>query len=102
MISEGISRAAIFSKRVLLMPDSKHEPREFSRIYFGSPKGKGRSFHDQRAFVLFGGEAFAQVLNDLVLQSFAAAAPAPCPGHLLHATAQAPETHQPRRMPQLQ
>jgi len=61
------------------------------------------SFHDQRATGLFrlGGEALAQVFDDLVLQIFAAGAPPLRAGQMLDAAAQSAKTHKLRRLTQL-
>ena len=48
-------------------------------------------FHHERAFVLLGGQALAQILDNLLLQFFAAPAPAACARDLLHAAAKAVE-----------
>jgi len=48
-----------------------------------------------------GGQADAQILDDLVLQFFAAVAPAARAGELFHAAAQAAKAHDAGRLPEL-
>src|SRR5258708_3561859 len=102
----GISRAMIFSNKVLLTGNFLHGfhglhglkllkdgwgegPRQFPSVLIREIRVKAL-FHHERAVFLrrFGGETFAQVFDNLVLDFFAAPAPALRAGELLHATAQ--------------
>src|ERR1035437_6473368 len=61
-------------------------------------------FHDEGALVLLrlGGEAAAQVFDDLVLDEFAAGAPAAGAGELLGAAAQAAKMQHAGRLPEME
>src|SRR5208282_371975 len=66
------------------------------------PSGN-RSFHHQRAFGLlrFGGEAAAEVFDDVILQLFATDTPASRAGELLDAAAQSAKAQNARRLAEL-
>src|SRR5882757_5093598 len=105
-MAAGISRAMIFSNRVLLITFSIHSIEANPRWLNNEPAYAGscrRSFHHEGAVLLFrlGGQALAEIAHDLVLDQLAAAAPALCAGELLDAAAQSAETQQSRRLAEL-